>query len=241
MAEDWFADVQKYASGADPDHVAGIVRYCGIALRKRDSALVSFSSPEETARVRENFLRKKLALTEPDSLLDAAIAAIGERMKDDRTKNRVTVYYLLADHFGRLDDFIKSPKDAAAPSATAAANASMSEAGADTPASMAASSSTAADAPPSTTFTSASPSYAAASEQSATPNRASGSTPPTEFGKRASAVREAARSEAAESSGADGVTPSDLADTPSTGFRWWPWLLLFLAVIVIILIIRYAM
>ena len=47
MAEDWLADVLKYDANANPDIVAGIVRYCGIALRKRDSSLVSFTSPDE--------------------------------------------------------------------------------------------------------------------------------------------------------------------------------------------------
>ena len=28
--------------------------------------------------------------------------AVGERMKSDHTRNRVTVYYLLAEHFGKL-------------------------------------------------------------------------------------------------------------------------------------------
>ena len=80
MAENWFADVQKYAPDADPDTVAGIVKYCGIALRKRDSSLVSFSSPEEIARVRENFLKKKLGLTNSDTDLDKAISAVGTVM-----------------------------------------------------------------------------------------------------------------------------------------------------------------
>jgi hypothetical protein len=108
MAEDWLSDVQKYAPNADPEHVAGIVRYCGIALRNRDSSLVSFSSPEERARVRDNFLKKKLALDHDDSTLDAAVSSVGDRMKADRTKNRVTVYYLLAEHFAKLPDFRKA-------------------------------------------------------------------------------------------------------------------------------------
>ena len=37
--------------------------------------------------------------------LDAAIAAVGETMKHAKTKNRVTVYYLLADHFGKTPVF----------------------------------------------------------------------------------------------------------------------------------------
>jgi hypothetical protein len=32
-------------------------------------------------------------------------ADVGQTLKDDRTKNRVTVYYLLADTFGTLDLF----------------------------------------------------------------------------------------------------------------------------------------
>ena len=105
MAEDWAADVRKYASNADEKAIAGIVRYSGIALQKKDSSLVSFSDKEETARVRTNFLKKKLGLTNPDAELDQAIAAVAAQMKSDRTKNRVTVYYLLADHFGKLSIF----------------------------------------------------------------------------------------------------------------------------------------
>lgn len=118
MAEDWAIDVRKYAPDADADIIAGLVRYCGIALRNRDSALVSFSDKTETDRVKANFLKRKLALTDSDDVLDAAIAKVGEQMKTDRTKNRVTVYYLLADAFGRLEDFrpkTKAKTKAAAP------------------------------------------------------------------------------------------------------------------------------
>jgi hypothetical protein len=105
MAEDWAADVKKYAPGADDAAIKGVVRHCGIALQKRDSALVSFGDKAELDRVRENFLKKKLGLTDSDADLDASIAAVGQTLKDDRTKNRVTVYYLLADKHGKLDLF----------------------------------------------------------------------------------------------------------------------------------------
>ncbi len=105
MAEDWAIDVKKYAPQADAKAIAGIVRYCGIALQNKDSSLVSFSDKDEIARVRENFLKKKLGLTNSDTDLDKAIGAVATTMKDDRTKNRVTVYYLLADRFGKLATF----------------------------------------------------------------------------------------------------------------------------------------
>jgi hypothetical protein len=105
MSGDWAADVKKYASDADEKAIAGIVRYCGIALQKKDSSLVSFTDKEEVERVRTNFLKKKLGLTNPDTELDQAIMAVAAKMKGDRTKNRVTVYYLLAEHFGKLSTF----------------------------------------------------------------------------------------------------------------------------------------
>lgn len=105
MAVDWLADVKKYVAEADETVVVAIVRYCGIALQSRDSALVAMSDKKERVLVRENYLKKKLGLTHNDTDLDAAVVAIGERMKADRTKNRVTVYYLLADHFGLLSVF----------------------------------------------------------------------------------------------------------------------------------------
>lgn len=105
MAEDWAIDVRKYAPDAEDTVIAAIVRHCGIALRNRDSSLVSFTDPAETARVRDGYCRKKLGLTDPDPVIDEAIAKVGERMKGDSTKNRVTVYYLLAEMFGKLGLF----------------------------------------------------------------------------------------------------------------------------------------
>jgi outer membrane protein OmpA-like peptidoglycan-associated protein len=115
MAEDWAIDVRKYVPDADEAAIAGIVRHCGIALRSRDASLVSFLDPEEVAVVRESFCRKKLGLTDSDEDLNAAIARVGERMKADTTKNRVTVYYLLAEMFGKLGLFGGAAAAAAAP------------------------------------------------------------------------------------------------------------------------------
>jgi outer membrane protein OmpA-like peptidoglycan-associated protein len=105
MAEDWLADVRKYAGDADEGVVGAIVKYCGIALQSRDSSLVAMSDKKERELVRESYLKKKLGLTNSDAELDEAVIAVGQVMKADRTKNRVTVYYLLAEHFGLLGMF----------------------------------------------------------------------------------------------------------------------------------------
>ena len=105
MAEDWAIDVRKYAPDADDAIIQGIVRYCSIALQSKDASLVAFADPAELDRVRENYCRKQLGLTQSDAELDLAIARVGERMGGDTTRNRVTVYYLLAEAFGKLGLF----------------------------------------------------------------------------------------------------------------------------------------
>ncbi len=104
---DWAADVKKYDPAADDGHIAAIVRHCGIALQKQDSSLVSFSDPEELKRVREGFIKKKLAITDSDADIDKALAEVGTILKGAHRKNRVTVYYLLAKHYGKLSLFEK--------------------------------------------------------------------------------------------------------------------------------------
>lgn len=104
---DYLADVKNFASNVDEDAVIGIVRYLGIALRSRDASMVACSDPKELARVRDGFCRKKLALSDSDDAVDSSIQAICEKMKADTTKSRVTFYYLLAEHYEKLELFHK--------------------------------------------------------------------------------------------------------------------------------------
>lgn len=102
---DWAADVKKYAPGADDAVIEKMVSTYRLVLSKADTASVAFSDKTELETVRENFLKKKLGLTASDAELDAGIAAVGETLKGVNHKSRLTVYYLLADKFGKLDVF----------------------------------------------------------------------------------------------------------------------------------------
>ncbi|GAA4523735.1 DUF2853 family protein [Chelativorans composti] len=99
---DYLADVQKYDASAKEAVVSSIVKHLGIALRNRDSALVSCSDPAELERVRESWCKKKLGVTD-DAKADAAIEKVCQAMSGDRTKDRVTFYYLVAKELGKLD------------------------------------------------------------------------------------------------------------------------------------------
>lgn len=107
---DWAADVKKHVSKADEEAIQGIINYCGIALRNADSSLVSFKDPEERGRVRDNFMKKKLALTDSDDKLEAIIDDVAAKLKGSNRNNRVTVYYLIAEKLGKLDTFHKKSK-----------------------------------------------------------------------------------------------------------------------------------
>lgn len=98
---DYAADVRKYTANVNEAAVAAIVKYCGIALRQPDSALVSATDPKELATVRDGFAAKKLGLAADAA--DRGIKAVVEKMKGVPQKSRVTFYYLLAESTGTLD------------------------------------------------------------------------------------------------------------------------------------------
>ncbi len=103
MAIDHNADMKRHVPAPNEKAVAGIVKHLGIALKSNDAAMVSCSSKDELARVRDSWLKKKLALGDDDKALDAAIKEVCEKMKADKNKSRVVFYYLLAEKFGKLD------------------------------------------------------------------------------------------------------------------------------------------
>ena len=98
---DYLADVKKYDAAADADAVAQIVKHLGIALRNRDSSLVSCTDPDELDRVKASWVAKKLGIADGGKA-DAAIETTCKAMEADNTKSRVTFYYLVAKELGKL-------------------------------------------------------------------------------------------------------------------------------------------
>ena len=98
---EYIENVRSYAPNATEAAVAAIVKYCGIALRNKDSSLVSGTDATELATVRDGFAAKRLGLSAEAA--DAGIAKVVAQMKAERQKSRVTFYYLLAETTGTLD------------------------------------------------------------------------------------------------------------------------------------------
>lgn len=74
---------------------------CGPAIYNADAETVAASDPEELARIRQNFLIKKLGLKDDEKLTEALDAAIDIYGRSERKKYRVVLYYMLVKHFGK--------------------------------------------------------------------------------------------------------------------------------------------
>ena len=102
MSVDYTAEVKRYDRDCDQKAIDAIKKHLGIALKSKDASLVSCSSKSELERIRDSWLKKKLGMTDDDKTLDGAIKAVCDTMKDDKRKQRVTFYYLLAKNSGKL-------------------------------------------------------------------------------------------------------------------------------------------
>ena len=92
---------EKCGVDADMDLLTKVTIGCGPSIYNADSSSVSGSDDSELATVKNNFLIKKLGLSDGASL-DEGIAAVMEQYgQSNRNKYRAVVYYLLTKHFGK--------------------------------------------------------------------------------------------------------------------------------------------
>ena len=92
---------EKCGVDADMDLLTKVTIGCGPSIYNRDSSTVSSSDSKELATVKNNFLIKKLGLSESDDLDGAIEAVMNQYGKSTKAKHRAVVYYLLTKHFGK--------------------------------------------------------------------------------------------------------------------------------------------
>ncbi|NRB84590.1 MAG: DUF2853 family protein [Winogradskyella sp.] len=101
--------IAKYAAdlkdkcGVDPDMdlLTKVTVGLGPSIYNADSSTVSGSDDSELATVKNNYLIKKLGLSDNDDL-DVAIASVMNTYgQSNRNKYRAVVYYLLCTHFNK--------------------------------------------------------------------------------------------------------------------------------------------
>lgn len=98
-----YADDLKNKCGMTPDMdlLTKVTIGCGPAIYNADSSTVAATQPAELETVKNNFLIKKLGLSDGPELMEAINEVIETYGRSERNKFRVVVYYMLAKHFGK--------------------------------------------------------------------------------------------------------------------------------------------
>ncbi len=96
-----YAEDLKEKCGVTPDMdlLTKVTIGCGPSIYNADAATVSGSDESELETVKNNFLIKKLGLTDGPDLNKGIAAVIEQYGKSNRNKYRAVVYYLLTKHF----------------------------------------------------------------------------------------------------------------------------------------------
>jgi len=106
LIEKYADDLKKKCSvTANMDLLKKVTIACGPSIYNRDSSTVSSGSKAELETVRDNFVMKKLGITDAAKAMDGVNAAIETYGKSNRTKYRAVLYYLLTTHFGKESVF----------------------------------------------------------------------------------------------------------------------------------------
>ena len=98
-AADYIEDVRRYDAGASETVVQKIVDHLGSTLNSKDGSLVACSDQKEKDQIVKSWCEAKLGLSGDCSKIVDDICAL---MKEDHNKQRVTFYYLVAQHIGLL-------------------------------------------------------------------------------------------------------------------------------------------
>lgn len=92
---------EKCGMTADMDLLTKVTIGCGPSIYNRDASTVSATDKAEPDTVKNNFLIKKLGLSDGPKLDEAIDKAMDTYGRSTRAKYRAVVYYLLTKHFGK--------------------------------------------------------------------------------------------------------------------------------------------
>ncbi|MEY8839584.1 DUF2853 family protein [Cribrihabitans sp. XS_ASV171] len=98
-----YADDLRQKCGVEPDMdlLTKVTIGCGPSIYNDDSSTVAASQPGELETVKNNFLIKKLGLSDGPELMEGIEKAVETYGQSERNKYRAVMYYLLTKHFGK--------------------------------------------------------------------------------------------------------------------------------------------
>ena len=98
-----YADNLKNKCGMQPDMalLTAVTIGCGPSFYNANASTVAGSQESELETVKNNFLIKKLGLSDGPELIDAINSVIETYGRSERNKYRAVFYYMLTEHFGK--------------------------------------------------------------------------------------------------------------------------------------------
>jgi len=98
-----YADDLRNKCGMSPDMdlLTKVTIGCGPAIYNADASTVAATQEQELQTVKENFLMKKLGLSDSPALMEAINSVLQTYGMSERNKYRAVVYYMLVKHFGK--------------------------------------------------------------------------------------------------------------------------------------------
>ncbi len=91
----------KCGMDADMDLLTKVTIGCGPAIYDADASTVAATQEGELETVKNNFLIKKLGLSDGPELMEGINKVLETYDMSERNKYRAVVYYMLTKHFGK--------------------------------------------------------------------------------------------------------------------------------------------
>ena len=94
------ADIKdKFGESADMDLLTKVTIGLGPSIYNLDASKVSGGDEKEVETVKNNYLVKKLGLSDSPDLMDAVKSVLDKYGSSNKNKHRAVVYYMLCRHF----------------------------------------------------------------------------------------------------------------------------------------------
>ncbi|MDC6389738.1 DUF2853 family protein [Maribacter sp. PR1] len=106
LIEKYAADIKdKFGESADMDLLTKVTVGLGPSIYNLDASKVSGGDEKELETVKNNYLIKKLGLSDGPQLMEAIKSVMDKYGSSNKNKYRAVVYYMLCKHFNKASAY----------------------------------------------------------------------------------------------------------------------------------------
>ncbi len=106
LIEKYAADIKdKFGESADMDLLTKVTVGLGPSIYNLDASKVSGGDDKELETVKNNYLIKKLGMSDSPKLMEAVKSVLDKYGSSNKNKHRAVVYYMLCKHFNKASAY----------------------------------------------------------------------------------------------------------------------------------------